>query len=136
MHGNTFNMLRTHLPQLDLMIEGLVLDLESRGLLDQTLVVVMGEMGRTPKINAKGGRDHWGKIAPLMLSGGGLKMGQVIGASDRQAAEPATRPYNPKHLTSTIMHSVIDIGQLRVTDGIPKPVIDTIASGSPIEEWV
>ena len=63
-------------------------------------------------------------------------MGQVIGESDHQAAEPATRPYDPRHLMSTIMHTLFDIGQLRVTDGIPKPVIDTIVGGSPIEELV
>ena len=63
-------------------------------------------------------------------------MGQVIGASDRQAANPATRPYNPKHLMSTIMHTLFDIGQLRVTDGVPKPVVDVITSGTPIPELV
>ena len=63
-------------------------------------------------------------------------MGRIIGERDCQAAEPATRPYTPKHRRSTIMHTLFDIGELRLADGVPKPVADIITGGSPIEELV
>jgi len=122
--------------QVDHAVSAFIEDVHARGLSEKILLVVTGEMGRTPRLNKNGGRDHYGNLTSLLVSGGGLKMGQVIGASDRQAANPATRPYNPKHLMSTIMHTVFDIGQLRVTDGVPKPVVDVITAGSPIEELV
>jgi uncharacterized protein (DUF1501 family) len=122
--------------QVDHAVSAFIQDVHERGLSQKILLVVTGEMGRTPRINKNGGRDHYGNLTTLLISGGGLEMGQVIGASDRHAAEPATRPYNPKHLMSTIMHTLFDIGQLRVTAGIPKPIIDTIAAGEPIRELV
>jgi len=122
--------------QVDHAVSAFIEDIHERGLSEKILLIVTGEMGRSPRINKNGGREHYGNLTSLLLAGGGLKMGQVIGASDRQAAEPATRPYDPKHLMSTIMHTLFDISQLRVTDGIPKPVIDTIVGGSPIAELV
>ncbi len=122
--------------QVDYAVSAFIEDIHERGLSEKILLIVTGEMGRSPRINKNGGREHYGNLTTLLVSGGGLKMGQVIGASDRQAAEPATLPYNPKHLMSTIMHTLFDIGQLRVTDGIPKPIIDAIVGGSPIEELV
>ena len=122
--------------QVDHAVSAFIEDIHERGLSEKILLIVTGEMGRSPRINKNGGREHYGNLTSLLLAGGGLKMGQVIGASDRQAAEPATRPYDPKHLMSTIMHTLFDISQLRVTDGIPKPVVDTIVGGSPIAELV
>ena len=75
LHANNFGMLRTHCPQLDRLISAFVTDLEQRGLLDSTLVVVMGEMGRTPKVNAKAGRDHWPQCGFSLLFGGGTRRG-------------------------------------------------------------
>jgi uncharacterized protein (DUF1501 family) len=89
-------------------------DLEDRGLADKILLVCCGEMGRTPRLNKNGGRDHWGKLSPLMLSGGGLRGGQVIGQSTRDGGEPDTDPLTLKHLVSTILHTVFDIGRLRL----------------------
>src|SRR6185295_11969659 len=77
-------------------------DLHQRGLSDKVLLIVTGEMGRTPRINKNGGRDHYGNLTPLLLAGGGLKMGQVIGESDRNAAHPTTDPQTPANLLATI----------------------------------
>jgi hypothetical protein len=106
-------------------------DLESRSLSDKILLVCCGEMGRTPKINNKGGRDHWGNLAPLMLVGGGLNMGQVIGQSNRNGGEPGTDPIRIQNLISTIMHTLFDIGKLRVVRGLPRQ-IQQMAEGEPI----
>ena len=77
------------MPVLDIALAGLITDLDQRGLLDSTLVVVNSEFGRTPKVNAGGGRDHWPRVFSIVLAGGGIKRGQVYGASDALAAEPA-----------------------------------------------
>lgn len=78
-------------------------DVEARGLSDRILLVACGEMGRTPQVNNLGGRDHWGRLAPLLLYGGGLRMGQVIGQSTRDGGEPATEPVTNARLISTIL---------------------------------
>ena len=122
--------------QVDHAVSAFIEDVHQRGLSEKILLVVTGEMGRSPRINKNGGREHYGNLTSLLVSGGGLKMGQVIGRSDRTAAEPATRPYDRKHLMNTIMHTLFDIGQLRVADGLPKSVIEAISGGSPIEELV
>jgi len=122
--------------QVDHAVSAFIEDVHARGLSEKILLVVTGEMGRSPRINKNGGREHYGNLTSLLVSGGGLKMGQVIGGSDRTAAEPTTRPYNPKHLMNTIMHTLFDLRQLSITDGIPKPVINAIVDGSPIAELV
>ncbi len=106
-------------------------DVHERGLSDDILLVCCGEMGRTPRINANGGRDHWGNLAPLMLAGGGLPMGQVIGHSTRDAGEPATDPVEIPHLVSTVLHTLFDVGELHVTRGVPDEILRA-AAVSPI----
>ncbi len=96
------------------------------------LLVVTGEMGRTPKINKNGGRDHWGNLTPLLLAGGGLKMGQVIGVSDKQGGAPASEKYTPSHLLATVMQTLLDVGQVRVAREVPKNVVDVVTAGQPI----
>ncbi len=91
-----------HLAGMDRAFAALVEDLEERGLLDSTLVVFVTEFGRTPKINARGGRDHWGAAGSLFFTGGGVKTGQVIGKTDSQAGSPTTRPYTPGDVTASI----------------------------------
>ena len=91
-------------PQFDVTFTALLDDLAQRGLLDETLVVVIGEFGRTPRINSQGGRDHWGRVFSFALAGAGIAGGQVLGASDRLGAAPATDPIRPHDLTATIYH--------------------------------
>jgi hypothetical protein len=105
---------------LDHAVSAFIDDLAARGLDERILLVCCGEMGRTPKINKAGGRDHWGNLAPLLLAGGGLKMGQVIGQSNRSGGEPASQPVTIKHLTATILHTLFDVGKLRVQRSLPR----------------
>ncbi|MFQ5731504.1 MAG: DUF1501 domain-containing protein [Planctomycetaceae bacterium] len=107
-------------------------DVERRGLSDDILLVCCGEMGRTPKVNNRGGRDHWGNLAPLMLAGGGLKMGQVIGQSTRNAGEPNTTPVRIPNLLGTVLGTLFDPGQLRITRGVPRDVANRLAGYAPI----
>jgi hypothetical protein len=95
-------------------VAAFVEDVEARGLADRILLVCCGEMGRSPRLNKGGGRDHWPRLAPLLLYGGGIKEGQVIGRSNRDGGEPATDNLTPKHLISTILHVLFDVGKLRV----------------------
>ena len=130
-HSDHFTYQRDNLPLLDRSLHALVTDLHERGLDKDVAVVVCGEMGRTPRINGKGGRDHWGGLAPLLLAGGGLKMGQVIGQSSRDAGTPATEPVKNKHLISTVMHTLFDVGKLRVTRGVSREML-TLTEHDPI----
>lgn len=99
-------------------------DLEARGMQDDILLICCGEMGRTPRINKNGGRDHWAKLAPLLLYGADTPRGAVIGQSDKIGSEPLADPQNPSHLISTIMNTLFDIGELRLVSGIPSQVLD------------
>jgi Protein of unknown function (DUF1501) len=91
-------------PQFDVTFAALMDDLADRGLLEETLIVVVGEFGRTPRINKQGGRDHWGHVFSLVLAGAGIRGGQVIGASDKNGAYPVTDPIRGGDLTATIFH--------------------------------
>ncbi len=119
---------------LDHALSTFIEDVAARGLSDKILLVACGEMGRTPAVNKNGGRDHWGNLAPLLLSGGGLNMGQVVGQSSRNAGEPATEPYTIDHLASTVLNTLFDIGQLRIQRGAPEEVLNTATAASPIVE--
>jgi len=121
-------------PQVDHAVTAFLEDVEARGLSDKILLVISGEMGRTPNINGNGGRDHWGELTPLVLAGGGLKMGQVIGRSDDRGGRPATERYTPSHLMATVMHTLFDIGQVRLAQNLPKNIVDTLGAVSPIRE--
>ena len=133
--GNNLNMVdgmeavgRT----FDHAVSTFVEDLEERGLTDDILLVCCGEMGRTPKINKRGGRDHWGNLSPLMVSGGGLPMGQVIGQSARNADVPQTTPIDNKHLIATIMHTLFDVSELRIAQGVPPEIARVAGEWEPI----
>lgn len=117
-------------------VSALIEDLEQRGLRDKVMVVCCGEMGRTPKLNAKGGRDHWGGLAPLMIYGGGLQMGQVIGKSARDGGEPAEDPVTIPDLVATIMNNLIDVGEARLIDGLPSSLLGLLGRGTPIRGLV
>ena len=90
------------IPSLDMAYSSLIADLHDRGMLEETLVVVMGEFGRTPKLNTAGGRDHWPRVFSVMMAGGGIPGGQVIGASDSTGESPLERPVTPADLAATI----------------------------------
>src|SRR5690606_26526490 len=90
----------------------LVTDLHERGLADDVLVVAMGEFGRTPRVNKTAGRDHWGSLMSVALAGGGLKMGQIIGASNRKGEVPTESPYRPEDVLGMVYrHLGIDPGE-------------------------
>ncbi len=112
-------------------VAAFIRDLEARGLQDRILLVAAGEMGRTPKINKRGGRDHWARLAPLLLYGGGISGGQVIGESDGQGGEPNSEGYGPSHLVSTILRTMMDPGKLRLQPAVPAEVTQLI-SADPI----
>ena len=108
-------------PTFDQAFSALIDDLHQRRLLDETLVVAMGEFGRTPKLNTSGGRDHWPRVFSVVLAGGGVRGGQVIGASDRIGESPSERPITPADLANTI-YSLLGIdpdGELVTPDGRP-----------------
>jgi uncharacterized protein (DUF1501 family) len=119
---------------LDKALSAFLEDLEHRGLSEKVLVIVTGDFGRTPKINGKGGRDHWANLCTLALWGGGLKMGQVIGKSDRSNGKPASNPYDAGSLLSTVMHALFDVGVMRVARGIPGNLLKLIEDHPPISE--
>lgn len=101
-------------------------DVHDRGLSDKILLVCCGEMGRSPKINARGGRDHWGALSPLMLAGAGIPQGQVFGQSTRDAAKPLSEPVEISHLVSTILNTLLDGPQVRLEAGTPQEVGDAL----------
>jgi Protein of unknown function (DUF1501) len=118
-------------PPLDLALSVFLDDLRDRGLEDKVLLVACGEMGRSPRLNNKGGRDHWGNLGPLLLAGGGLPMGQVIGKTSANGGEPATEPVRIPNLIGTIMHTLFDTGKLRITRGVSREVMQ-MADYTPI----
>ena len=117
---------------LDHALSAFIEDLYQRGLDDRIMLIACGEMGRTPRINARGGRDHWGGLAPLLITGGGLNMGQVIGQSTRDAGEAASTPVKIPNLISTVLHSVFDVGQLRLMPGVPRELTQQLINADPI----
>jgi uncharacterized protein (DUF1501 family) len=122
-HENNFPILRTtHLPGLDRTYSALMEDLEARGLLDETLIVMMGEMGRTPRLNDKGGRDHWTFCYSAVLAGAGVRGGSVYGASDGQAAYIRDRPVHIRDLIASVYHCVGIDPDMPVYDRSARPI--------------
>ena len=122
-HGRNFAIMKEYnLPYFDLAYSALLEDLEARGLLDETLVVVMSEMGRTPKINGNAGRDHWTYCYSVTLAGAGIRGGTVYGASDAQAAFVKENPVSPADLCATIYHCLGIDPEMTVMDRTDRPV--------------
>jgi len=126
--------LKPLLPRVDETLATLVMDLEQRGLLDQTLVLMMGEFGRAPVINRDAGRDHWTNVMSMVLAGGGLRHGQVIGATDRKGYAIHDRKVTPQDLAATVFrHLGIDLeSQWISSQGRPIPIV--LQGGRPIAE--
>ncbi|MBY0227848.1 MAG: DUF1501 domain-containing protein [Gemmataceae bacterium] len=118
--------------QVDHAVAAFLEDVRERGLADKVLLAVTGEMGRTPRRNRDGGRDHYGELTPLLLAGGGLKTG-VVGQSDRTAARASTRRYGPKDLMATVLHTVLDAGKVRLVPGLGRAA-GIISDGEAIPE--
>lgn len=122
-HGNIFPTLKDRLlPPLDQGVSALLDDFDSRGLLDDTLVMMLGEFGRTPKINAQRGRDHWGPCFFGLFAGAGVQGGQVIGRSDATGAYPATRAFSPNDVGATVYHLLGLPAEVEVTDRLGRRV--------------
>jgi arylsulfatase A-like enzyme len=117
------------LPRLDQAVAALLEDLHARGLLETTLVVVVGEFGRTPRINANSGRDHYPACYSAMLAGAGIRGGAVYGASDRVAAFPIDAPVRPEDFGATVLHALAVPPETRLApDGFTRPA----STGRPI----
>ena len=118
--------------QVDHAVAAFIEDCRQRGLSEKILLIVTGEMGRTPRINGGGGRNHFGELTPLLLAGGGLKMGQVIGRSDELASKPIGSGYRPSHLMGTVMNSLFNTSTIRLDSTIPSEVLRIVTSGDTI----
>lgn len=124
---------KTLVPPTDRAFSALITDLDQRGLLDETLVIMMGEMGRTPRINKDAGRDHWSQCQTVILAGGGVRRGAVIGESDESASFPVTTPYGIQDLLRTVFHLMgVDADKVYHTPlGRPVPLVN---GGQRIDE--
>jgi uncharacterized protein (DUF1501 family) len=133
-HSKNFPRMRQLLPIVDHALATFVADLEQRGMLDDVSIVVWGEFGRTPKINANGGRDHWPRVGPAILAGGGMRTGQVIGETDRTASTAVSRPVHYKDVFATLYRNLgIDATRTTILDptGRPQYLLD---AGEPLAE--
>jgi hypothetical protein len=122
------------LPITDQTLPALLEDLHLRGLLEDTLVIWMGEFGRGPRINNLAGRDHWPQCYPVFLAGGGVKEGFIFGSSDRFGAYPATNPMRPEDLSATLFHLLGIDPHTEVRDPLNRPI--PISSGSVIHDLI
>ncbi len=132
-HVNSKDVGQHLIPGLDQTLSALLLDLEDRGLLDETLVVCLGEMGRTPTANANWGRDHWSTLFPAVVAGAGVRGGLVLGQTDKDAAYAVTPPYKPEDLAATVYHALGINPELRLPDSLGRPVA-LLEDATPILE--
>src|SRR5262249_16195058 len=125
-HWDHFPRMKAELlPGLDLTLSGLLVDLDRRGLLDETLVVLLSEHGRTPKLASVqgGGRDHWSRCYSVVMAGGGVARGRVLGKSDKIASDPIERPVSPKDILATIYHLMGIDPSGTITDLQGRPMV-------------
>jgi hypothetical protein len=134
-HGNIFKRMRSALPALDRAIDALVTDLHERGLDKDVAVVIWGEMGRTPKVNGNAGRDHWKEAGFALLAGGGLTMGQVIGATSAKGEHPAGKHYTPENVLATLYHVLGIDPATTLPDQLGRPM-QLLEDPRPIAELV
>ncbi len=132
-HTNIFSSLNKRLPSFESSIAALIEDLDERGMLETTMVIALGEFGRTPKVNARGGRDHWSNAMSVLFAGGGTKGGQIIGATDRNGYSASERVLSPESFVSTVYAKLgIAPGQiLHTPEGRPARLV---SEPNPIRE--
>jgi uncharacterized protein (DUF1501 family) len=133
MHGGIKAAMANQAPSLDQALATLIRDLDRTGLLDSTLVMVSSEFGRTPKINATAGRDHWPKVFSVMLAGGGIKKGMVYGSSDSTASEPEDDALSVEDLSMTVYNQLGIDGEKRLVAPGNRP-IDIVRDGKVVKE--
>ncbi|MCI0701365.1 MAG: DUF1501 domain-containing protein [Planctomycetia bacterium] len=121
-HGQNFQTLKRQLPQVDKGIANLISDLHERGMGEDVVTVMWGEFGRTPKVNGNAGRDHWAPVMSAMIAGGGLKMGQAIGASTEKGERPKDRPLTVPNVLSTIYHALGIDPSITFPNGAGRPM--------------
>jgi hypothetical protein len=134
-HRGVFDFLRVNLPPLDHAVATFVEDVARRGLADRVLLVVCGEMGRTPKINPFAGRDHWPQVMFVVLAGGGLKMGQAVGRTSAKGELAVTRPLGARDLLATLYHVLGIDPTLQFPNAAGRPM-SVLADGQPIAELI
>lgn len=135
-HADNFKRIRLNAPYIDRGVSALVEDLHEQGMLDDVSVVMWGEMGRTPKINSRGGRDHWTPVSCALLAGGGMPAGQVIGRTSRHGDLPADRPVHYQEVFATLYHHLgIDVRHVTVPDRLGRPRF-LLEHREPIRELV
>lgn len=134
-HNNNFEELKKKLPTFDQAYAALIDDLHQRGQLDKTLVLVWGEFGRTPRINATAGRDHWPNVFSVVMAGGGLKKGIVLGESDARAEFPKERPITPQDVLATMYHKLGINREKSFNNEADRPV-EILNYGEPIKEII
>ncbi|MDA1016451.1 MAG: DUF1501 domain-containing protein [Planctomycetota bacterium] len=132
-HRNSDDVKKHLLPTMDSALSTLLIDLDDRGLLDETLVVCMGEMGRTPKANAAWGRNHWSTLFPVVVAGAGIHRGGLFGHTDKDAGYAVTPPVSPEDLAATIYHALGIDPELRVPDKQGRPT-HVVHNGQPVLE--
>jgi hypothetical protein len=136
-HGSNFKRAKENFPDFDQALTALIEDLHQRGLAEDTSVIAWGEFGRTPKINANGGRDHWPRVCNALLACGGMKTGQVIGATDRLGGEATDRPVHFQEIFATLYHNVgIPAHQTTLPDLTGRPQYLVESNYQPLPEVI
>jgi uncharacterized protein (DUF1501 family) len=121
------------IPHADRAFSALITDLEQRGLLETTLVIMMGEMGRTPRINKQAGRDHWSQAQSVLFAGGGITPGKVVGATNKHAEHPITQPYGVEDLLQTVFY-LMGIDSRKTHDTLLGRPVPILSKGQVIRE--
>jgi Protein of unknown function (DUF1501) len=134
-HSKNFDVVRDHGSKLDQALSALIEDLSQRGMLDDVSIVVWGEMGRSPKINKEAGRDHWSQVSCALLAGGGIRGGQVLGATNRLGEFASERPVHVQEVIATLYHNLgIDVATTTLTDPTGRP--QYLVEREPIRELI
>jgi uncharacterized protein (DUF1501 family) len=134
-HSGNFTTLKRQLPQVDRGIANLISDLHERGMQDDVVTVMWGEFGRTPKVNMSAGRDHWSPVMSALVAGGGLKMGQAVGASTAKGERPKDRPYSVPQVLSTVYRALGVDPSITFPNGSGRPMY-ILDEREPVRELI